>query len=54
MWRRSTGWWVYVVYLVGPSRMSQSFPQIVEHFIRDMNSKRFHYNKLPVGDLNEY
>ena len=35
----------YAGYLIGPSRMAQPCPQIVEHLIRDMNPKRFHYNK---------
>src|SRR5437870_4507650 len=35
----------YAGYLVWPSRMAQPCPQIVEHLIRDMNPKRFHYNK---------
>ena len=35
----------YAGYLVRPSRMAQPCPQIVEHLIRDMNSKRFHDNK---------
>ena len=34
----------YPGYLVGPSCMVQPCPQIVEHLIRDVNPKRFHYN----------
>ena len=34
----------YAGYLVGPSCMMQPCPQIVEHLIRNMNPKRFHYN----------
>jgi hypothetical protein len=30
--------------LVRPSGMAQPYPQIIEHFIRDVNPKRFHYN----------
>jgi hypothetical protein len=29
--------------------MAQACPQIVEHLIRDMNSKRLHYNNSPVA-----
>src|SRR5215831_7061752 len=41
----------YAGYLVGPSRMAQPCPQIVEHLIRDVNPKRFHYNNslLPMA-----
>ena len=35
----------YARYLVGPSCVAQPCPQIVEHLIRDVNPKRFHYNK---------
>jgi hypothetical protein len=46
----------YAGYLVGPSCMVQPRPQIVEHFIRDVNPKRFHYNNsllaIACGHLN--
>jgi hypothetical protein len=32
--------------LIGPSRTAQPHPQIVEHLIRDINSKPFHCNSL--------
>src|SRR6516225_6053818 len=34
----------YAGNLVGPSCLVQPCPQIVEHLIRDVNPKRFHYN----------
>jgi len=34
----------YAGYLVGPSCMAQPCPQIIEHLIRDVNPKWFHYN----------
>src|SRR5215472_5224608 len=34
----------YAGNLVGPSCLAQPCPQIVEHLIRDVNPKRFHYN----------
>ena len=34
----------YIRQLVRPSRVAQPYPQIIEHFIRDMNPKWFHCN----------
>ena len=46
----------YAGYLVGRLGMVQPCPQIVEHLIRDVNPKRFHYNDsllaMPCGQLN--
>ena len=39
--------WQYLYrgwYLVGPSCLAQPCPQIIEHLIRDVNPKWFHYN----------
>jgi hypothetical protein len=39
----------YAGYLVGPPRMAQPCPQIVEHVIRNVNPKRFQLQQLPLG-----
>jgi len=39
----------YAGHLIGPSRMAQPYPQIVEYLIRDMNPKRFHYTLLAMA-----
>ena len=39
----------YARYLVGPSRTAQPYPQIVEHVIRDMNPKWFHYDNSTLA-----
>jgi hypothetical protein len=33
--------------------MPQRCPQIVEHLIRDMNPKRFHYNKSLLAIVSD-